>query len=99
MKRKQTLEEDMSLKFIHLIYGILNMYTVKRFTYYHDSYVEGNYIVHMHKFKRKGIVSQKRLRELCQHLKDHGIDGFQPTSQKTESYSGIVKYHKVKIKD
>jgi dihydrodipicolinate synthase/N-acetylneuraminate lyase len=52
----------------------------------------------MHKFKRKGIVSYKKLKELCNHLEQEGINGFQPTSAKTESYSGIVLYHKVKNK-
>ncbi len=88
----------MSLKFTHLIYDILNKHTVKRFTYYHDTYIDGDYTVHMHKFKRKGIVSYKRLKELCDHLEQEGIYGFQPTSAKTERYSGIVLYHKVKNK-
>jgi hypothetical protein len=96
MSIKRTLEEDMSLRFVHLIYDILNKHTVKRFTYYHDSYVEDDVTVHMHKFKRKGIVSFKRLKELCNHLEQEGIKGFKPTSAKTESYSGIVLYHKVK---
>ena len=100
MNTKRTLEEDMSLKFVHLIYGIINEHTEKRkaFVYYHDSYVDGDCTVHMHKFKRKGIVSYKKLKELCDHLEQEGINGFQPTSAKTERYSGIVLYHKVKNK-
>jgi hypothetical protein len=98
MNTKRTLEEDMSLKFVHLIYGILNKHTEKRkaFVYYHDTYVDGDCTVHMHKFKRKGIVLYKKLKELCDQLEQEGINGFQPTSAKTERYSGIVLYHKVK---
>jgi hypothetical protein len=99
MKTKTTLTEDMSLKFIHLIYGIINKHTVNRFTYYHDSYIDKGCMVHMHKFKRKGIVSYKKLKELCNYLEQEGISGFQPTSAKTERYSGIVLYHKVKLKE
>lgn len=97
MKKNNTLEQDMSLRFVHHIYGLINEFTIKRYTYYHDSYIEGNCVVHMHKFKRQGVVRQTKLKELCKHLELNGIHGFKPTSKKTESHSGIVLYHKVRL--
>lgn len=98
---KQTLQEDMSQGLIYKIYDAINEYTgfEGRFHYYHDTYEKGGYTVHVHKFKRKGILSYDKLKQLCDHLEQEGFFGFQPTSTKRETYSGIVRYHKVKIKD
>jgi hypothetical protein len=96
-KTKQTLAEDMSNKFIHLIYDILKKNSRHHFTYYHDTYIKGKYEVHMHKFKTLGIMPDSELEWLCNQLVKEGITGFQPTSKKTESYSGIIHYHKVRI--
>jgi len=96
---KRTLEEDMSQGLIYKIYNIINDYTghTGKFYYYHDSYEKDGYVNHLHKFKRKGILSYNKLKDLCNHLEQEGICGFQPTSPKREKYSGIVRYHKVKI--
>lgn len=100
-KHKQTLQEDMSSGLINKVQYTINQYTGQssRFYYYHDSYKKDGCIVHMHKFKRKGILSHNELQELCQHLDQQGFYGFKPTSTKTEQYSGIVRYHKVKSKN
>lgn len=96
---KTTLEEDMSQGLIYKIYDTINEYTGfnGRFHYYHDSYEKDGYTVHLHKFKRKGILSYNKLKDLCNHLEEEGFFGFQPTSPKREKYSGIIRYHKVKL--
>jgi hypothetical protein len=96
---KATLEQDMTKGLIFKIYDAINDYTGHegRFHYYHDSYEKDGYTVHLHKFKQRGILSRKKLQDLCNHLEEEGIFGFQPTSPKREKYSGVVRYHKVKI--
>lgn len=100
MKKKTTLANDMPSNLIDRIRDSINQYTgfKGRYGYYHDNYMEGKYEVHLHKFKRKGVLSRSKLQDICDHLKEEGFYGFQPTSEDAESYSGIVRYHKVKVK-
>ena len=96
-KTKHTLKEDMSPGLIDSIQKAIkeSVSIKKKFYYWHDKYRDGKHTVHVHKFKCPAVLSINTLNRVCNHLEDLGFYGFQPTSEKVESWSGIARYHKV----
>lgn len=97
-KTKYTLDQDMPYSLIDSIQSAIKdcVNVKKKFYYWHDQYPEGRYTMHVHKLKCPAILSYKTLRKICDYLEGLDFYGFQPTSEKTETWSGIARYYKAK---
>lgn len=100
MKKKTTrytLEQDMPYSLIDSLQKAIKecVNVKKKFYYWHDQYPEGRHTMHVHKLKCPAVLSRSTLYKICDHLKELGFYGFQPTSEDAENWSGIARYYKV----